>query len=221
VFSFSCRFTSAQTFVHHLPNNKRADIEAASSKQPPRLRLNNRVSIMSLLHGDFLLFPCSASNQGAEEFLVDGVFCFYTRIPIDIVFKLLKDFEEVWIKMATVSSRDILKMFAQCRSELEVGPSGLIALNLFHEKGRIPSHEKRYTVTVRFANLIAHTADLATVYHLLIQPEFHSATLTDLAKEHPIHADSINRLTPSEVVTLLVGFPEPRIKRAVGMFSAS
>lgn len=66
-------------------------------------------------------------------------------------------------------------------------------------------------------NTRAHTARLKTDYQQLVTPEILSCVEDDILSINPQQTQNFKQLSSSEKITVLLGFPEERIKRAIGI----
>ncbi|MCJ1248154.1 hypothetical protein MMC30_005370 [Trapelia coarctata] len=115
---------------------------------------------------------------------------------------------------AVVRGRELLRFFGLYRKEIQTSPSGAIELFMTPEKNTFPYEHAAVALLQRDANRQVHPA-LDDIYNRLNMPGVLNSSRDNLVQELPYYADMVERLTQYETISLILGFPMRRIKRAV------
>ncbi|MCJ1251936.1 hypothetical protein MMC30_009174 [Trapelia coarctata] len=118
----------------------------------------------------------------------------------------------------SVQSRQMLKLFAKEKVELRrSNASPYLKLNITRGSKKYSEYVETRTFKEILdpLNVLAHVTDLKTDYQQLINPTVMSCREDDILLMNPKYADSFRQLPHKAKITVLLGFPENRIRRAV------
>ena len=161
------------------------------------------------------------ADDGPYCVLIDGIHTRFQKMDMDPWTKryiYLLRFKE------SVTCRPMLKAFASDFVELKTSSSLSASLSRLQLQIRYEGLGREYLKTRTFQeyarpyNALAHTPDLQADYAQLNDPYLLDCLIDDILITNKTYTEALRRLSHQGRLTLFLGFPEARIKRAVGMF---
>lgn len=123
---------------------------------------------------------------------------------------------------SSIQSRDMLKTLAKSWSQLQRSASApYVELNLWHcvNASRNYPNTQTFSRFLQPYNTEAHTIHLKNDFERLHNPDILRCVESDILRNNPSYEEYFKRYSTSDKITVILGYPEPRIARAIGMIS--
>lgn len=159
--------------------------------------------------------------EGSRLVCWNGEFTKYREVNMFVIDTIQARLEELETFKLMMESRTMLKVFS--KGMVELRPSTISpCLRLIVPKAT--RSYKDYTKTRTFVeilrpyNAFAHSVWLQTDYQQLQSSRILRCLEDDILSINPDHKKVFKQLSRSDKISVLLGFPEQRIKRAIGLF---